>query len=607
MPLVLEGHVELGAVTQWLSGGTPSRSVEAYWQGEIPWISASTLRKVEVTQSDQCVTPEAVVTGSKMAPIGSTLLLVRGSALHKEIRTGIVRTPVCFNQDVKALIPSKQLYPEYLTYSLLGREGELLKLVSSAGNTAGVLDTKLVQSFRVWLPSFDEQRAIATALSDVDALLEELDRLIAKKRDLKQAAMQQLLTGQTRLPGFEGEWEQTVLDELVTFLSGGTPSRGNDTYWAGDIPWISASSLRTFHIWRSESNVTEDAVVAGSRMAPIGATLLLVRGSALHNEILAGLVKKQVCFNQDVKALVPKKRLLPKFLTFLLLGRANELLNLVSSAGNTAGVLDTKILKAFDVHLPSLREQQAIADALTDLDDELEALEQRRTKTAALKQATMQELLTGKTRLVDPAVQDQPAEKAQPSGRKANIYFMRSVLAAEIVDQLHAEPTFGHVKFEKMLFLVEHLCDVDTGSTYHRKAAGPYDNRALRSIDSQLQKQQWFEARKEDGRYRYVPLNRRGNHKTYFVRYFAAVSDTFEQVLDSFRHMDTERCEIVATLFAAWRDLLHDQPTVSDEMIVHEVLNNWHESKQRIPEDRWLKALAWMRERGFAPEGRRYE
>lgn len=135
--------VELGKITRWLSGGTPSRSIAEYWVGDIPWISAFTLKNIEVSESDQCVTAEAVASGSKMAPVDSTLLLVRGSALHNEVRAGIVRKPVCFNQDVKALIPVKTVYPKYLTYSVLGREGDLLKLVSSAGNTAGVLDTKL--------------------------------------------------------------------------------------------------------------------------------------------------------------------------------------------------------------------------------------------------------------------------------------------------------------------------------------------------------------------------------------------------------------------------------------------------------------------------------
>jgi len=125
----------------------------------------------------------------------------------------------------------------------------------------------------------------------------------------------------------------------------------------------------------------------------------------------------------------------------------------------------------------------------------------------------------------------------------------------------------------------------------------------LRSIDSQLQKRQWFEARKQEGRYQYVPLAKRGGHKPYFDRHFSGIVETFEKILDTFKTAKTVQCEIVATLLAAWSDLLREKGTVSDAMIVHEVLHNWHEAKQRIPEDRWLKALGWMREKGFVPKG----
>jgi type I restriction enzyme S subunit len=268
------------------------------------------------------------------------------------------------------------------------------------GATINQITNKSINAFRIPVPPLPEQRAIAEALSDVDGLLSGLDRLIAKKRDLKQAAMQQLLTGQTRLPSFQGEWEDTTLGDLATFLSGGTPSRSNDDYWTGDIPWISASSLRCFEIWRSHSNVTKEAVAAGSKMAPVGSSLLLVRGSALHNEILCGLVTKPVCFNQDVKALVPRSQVVPRFLTLFIRGTAEKFLKLVSSAGNTAGVLDTKLLRAFPIKLPPIPEQTAIATILSDMDAELAALEARRDKTRALKQGMMQELLTGKTRLL---------------------------------------------------------------------------------------------------------------------------------------------------------------------------------------------------------------
>jgi len=297
---------------------------------------------------------------------------------------------------------ANQLRPGFLKqYVQTGAYWDWVATMSARSGQPGINGKEYGTLLLPLPPTTEEQDAIAEALSDVDGLIEALEKLIAKKRAIKQAAIQQLITGNTRLPGFSSQWEPTTLGELATFLSGGTPSRSNDEFWNGDIPWISATSLRCFEICRSDSNVTEEAVAAGSKMAPVGSTLMLVRGSALHKEILCGLVTKPVCFNQDVKALVPHPRVVPIFLTTVIRGRAEDFLKLVSSAGNTAGVLDTKLLKAFEINLPSSDEQAAIAQVLSDMDAEIESLERRRDKTQKIKQGMMQQLLTGRVRLVD--------------------------------------------------------------------------------------------------------------------------------------------------------------------------------------------------------------
>ncbi len=392
--------VELGTITRWLSGGTPSRSIAKYWVGDIPWISAFTLKNIEVFESDQCVTAEAVASGSKMAPVDSTLLLVRGSALHNEIRAGIVRRPVCFNQDVKALIPTETVYPEYLTYSILGRQDELLKLVSSAGNTAGVLDTKLVQSFKIWLPKYDEQRAIAQALSDVDALLSTLDQMIAKKRDLKQAAMQQLLTGKTRLPGFSGEWEVKRLDELAEIRSGGTPSTGEPSFWDGDIPWCTPTDITALNghkYLRETSRLITPLGLNASSAEMIPAQSVVMTSRATIGECAINAVPLST--NQGFKNFIPFAKTDVDFLYYLLGMQKQGLIALCG--GSTFLEIGKTQLAAYEVRLPSTKaEQTAIATVLSEMDAELSVLESRRDKTRNIKQAMMQELLTGKTRLV---------------------------------------------------------------------------------------------------------------------------------------------------------------------------------------------------------------
>ena len=433
-------------------------------------------------------------------------------------------------------------------------------------------------------PTKFEQCVISTALSDMDALLDGLDRLIAKKRAIKQATMQQLLTGQTRLPGFSGEWEVKRLGDLAHIKTG---SRNNeDKVEDGEYPFF----------------VRSDDIECINSYA-YDCEAILVPGEGRIGEIFH-YINGKFDVHQRVYAITKFASEVSGRFVHLYMKAHFGIWAMQNTVKATVDSLRLPTFQNFEMKMPqAIEEQTAIATVLSDMDAEITVFETRRTKTRALKQAMMQELLTGRTRLVIPDAKPVSEVAVQTEGRKANVHFLRSVLAAEIIDQLHDQPTFGHVKFEKMMFLAEHLCEVDTGSTYYRKAAGPYDNRALRSIDSQLQKQQWFEARKEGERYQYVPLAKRGGHKPYFERHFSGISAPLENILRTFKAAKTVQCEIVATLLAAWSDLLREKGTVSDEMIVHEVLHNWHEAKQRIPEDRWLAALDWMRKKGFVPKG----
>lgn len=453
------------------------------------------------------------------------------------------------------------------------------------------------------LPPLPEQRAIADVLGGIDALLSGLDRLIAKKRDLKQAAMQQLLTGQIRLPGFRGEWGMKRLGDLGVFTKGSGIKK--DESQSGDIPCIRYGEIYTHHndCVRSFNSRISTEVARTSTRLKTGDMLFAGSGETKAE------IGKCVAFLHDCEAYAGGDIVIlrPTGVDSLFMGYYCNMPPIVAQKarkgqGDAVVHISASALASVSVTLPGIDEQSAIATVLSDMDAELTALEARRDKTRALKQGMMQELLTGRTRLVD-AIPAAPAQEQVPTPeRKPNIHFLRAVLAAEIVDQLHHEPTFGHVKLEKMVFLAEHLCQVDTGSTYLRKAAGPLDRKALHSIDSQLRSQHWFDARKEGERYTYVPLAKRGGHKAYFDRYYTSISAKLSGIIETFRALDTERCEIVATLYAAWNDLLRDKSAVSDDRIVQEVLNHWHEAKQRIPEDRWRKALGWMREKGFVPQ-----
>ena len=258
-----------------------------------------------------------------------------------------------------------------------------------------------ISGYRLVVPPPPEQRAIATALSDVDALLGGLDRLIAKKRDLKQAALQQILTGQTRLPGFHGEWEVKRLGDVGMFLKGSGVKK--DEAKSGGLPCIRYGEIYTHHndyIRTFKSWISPDVAATATRLRQGD---LLFTGSGETKEEIG----KCVAFVNDYEAFAGGD--------IVILRVANADAMFMGYYCNTAPInaqkasmgqgdavvhISAAALSRIEVTVPSVPEQTTIAAVLADMDAELSALEARRDKTRDLKKAMMQELLTGKTRLV---------------------------------------------------------------------------------------------------------------------------------------------------------------------------------------------------------------
>ncbi|HEX7648228.1 MAG TPA: restriction endonuclease subunit S, partial [Noviherbaspirillum sp.] len=244
----------------------------------------------------------------------------------------------------------------------------------------------------------DEQRAIAAVLNDVDALLNGLERLIAKKRDLKQAAMQQLLTGQTRLPGFSSEWKSKQLGQLARIQRGASPRPIDSPAWFDEnssIGWVRISDVTRSGIHLRETvqrlsplGIRQSRPVAkGGLIMSICATV----GRPVITEIDICIHDGFVVFD-DLQA--------DKYFLYYVLKWIEPDWSKHGQTGSQMN-LNTSLINSTIVRLPATQtEQSAIAAVLSDMDNELSALEARRDKTRALKQAMMQELLTGKTRLV---------------------------------------------------------------------------------------------------------------------------------------------------------------------------------------------------------------
>lgn len=244
------------------------------------------------------------------------------------------------------------------------------------GATINQITNKSLNSFRIPIPPTEaEQQAIAEALSNVDGLLDGLDQLIAKKRDLKQAAMQQLLTGQTRLPGFNGEWGVKRLGDILKVRHG--KSQHSIAAPDGKYPILASGG----EIGRTNSYIYDQASVLIGRKGTIDSP----------QYVDSPFWTVDTLFFTEIASEADAKFVFYKF-TMIRWRSYNEASGVPS--------LNAKTIENIEVTMPLVSEQTAIASVLTEMDEELAALEQRRDKTRAIKQAMMQELLTGRTRLV---------------------------------------------------------------------------------------------------------------------------------------------------------------------------------------------------------------
>ena len=397
-------------VTHCFSGATPRRNRPDFFKGDIRWITSGELNYKVITDTHEKITSEAVArTNLSIVPAGTFLMAITGLEAEKTRGScGIVGAPSTTNQSCMAVFPNDKLVTDFLFFYYVLR-GKSLAFRYCQGTKQQSYTAKLVKRLPVVIPStIDEQRTIAAVLSDVDALLDGLDRLIAKKRYLKQASMQQLLTGQTRLPGFAGEWKLKRLGDTGRCLRG-VSYRGDRDLAADDTEHtkrlLRANNVKNAAIVTQPVQFVNSERVANHQILVRDDILVCMANGSKSLVGKAGLFAVEDgheytfgafmgCFRTDASVAHPKY----SFALFQT-GRYGDYINnlLVGSSINN---LTPSSIESIQFQFPDLREQTAIAAVLSDMDAELAAIEARRDKTHALKQAMMQELLTGRTRLI---------------------------------------------------------------------------------------------------------------------------------------------------------------------------------------------------------------
>lgn len=357
---------------------------------EVAWI--------EIERAD--LNRYAVLPGDVLMNEGGDLdKLGRGALWHGQIGP-------CVHQNHVFVVRCKTgLVPEYLNawtstaqarryFMLAGRQ---------TTNLASINKSSLGQLTVAVPPTEGEQREIANAICDAEALIDSLEQLLTKKRQIKQGAMQELLTGKRRLPGFTGDWADCTLQRLADIRSGGTPSTRQAEFWDGAIPWCTPTDITALagakHISETERSISDKGQKASSaEMLPAG-TIVMTSRATIGECAIASV---PLTTNQGFKNFIPRDTTCGEFLYYLLGNLQSAFLTLCS--GSTFLEIGKRQLEDFIVRCPiEYDEQHAIAEVLSSIDTEITALEFRLTKARALKQAMAQALLTGRIRLVEPS------------------------------------------------------------------------------------------------------------------------------------------------------------------------------------------------------------
>lgn len=400
---------QIGVVVR---GGSPRPAGDPrYFNGKyIPWLTVAALTNIpehqlEVNNTFSSLTEEGAKRSRTLEP-GTIIIANSGATLGVAKILGL---KCCANDGIAAILELEEGDKHFIC-QYINTQTKRLREIVATGNGQPNLNTTLIKNIFVPFPPIEEQQAIAKALGDMDGLLAALERLIAKKRAVKTAVMQQLLTGQKRLPGFNGRWLTRTFDECFSFLPTGSNAR-RELSDNGEVGYIHYGDIHTQ--WSLVLDCDKETLpfIDSNKVKNLSflqdGDLVIVDASEDYEGVGYSVEVKNVRGRKIVAGLhtlllrADKHILADGFKAYITSIRPVKIaLQKIATGISVYGISKTN-LRNVDILLPpTIEEQKAIANVLSDMDAEIAALEARRAKTQAIKQGMMQELLTGGTRLL---------------------------------------------------------------------------------------------------------------------------------------------------------------------------------------------------------------
>lgn len=472
-------------------------------------------------------------------------------------------------------------------------------------NTSGAnlprLDPKLLAEYEIPLPSLLEQKRIA-------AVLEMTDRVRRTRRYARQLSDTFL---QSTFIEMFGEmtrntkgWDREKFSDLGKLDRGRSKHRPRNAshLYGGKYPFLQTGDIANCanYITHHRQTYSEEGLKQ-SKLWPVETLCITIAA----NIAKTGILTYPSCFPDSVVGFVPGENVTTEFVQYWLSFLQASLERTAPESAQKN--INLEILRDLAVPLPPLPLQKKFADIVRRFEKlrtlHREAERQSEHLFQTLLHRAFEGALMGVVR--SRSVKRKPSLRASWRTYSPGVFYRRAAIEAYVINALQGDPYLGRTKLEKIDHLIEYHCGVDLERYPVRDAAGPDDYLSRMKLEHLANKRNWFSAHdKKDGSIvRYLPKRGFMSAAHKGSQEIGEKRNAVDNLLALMRPLDTKRCEIIATLYAAWNDFLLNDNSPSDEEIVRDVLNNWRPEKQLIPERRWLRALKWMRENALVPTG----
>lgn len=593
-------------VCEIVNGGTPKTGVRDYWDGGHQWVTPAEMGKRRspfIAKTERTLT-EAGIANSSARPLPpmSVILSSRAPIGHLVINT----EPMSFNQGCKGLIPKSCIHYKYLYYFLIANT-ELLNSLGT-GATFKELSGGKLKSVHIPVPPLEEQERIVAILDEafegVAKANANVERNLANARELTRALVDaRLLKVSTSTPSVELDTLRAD-GRVITY---GVIKLGD--HKDDGVPCLRTSNVRWLHIeTEGMKRISPDLSRQYSRTILRGGEVLVnVRGT-LGGVSVAGSDMVGWNISREV-AMVPTdiQRVHPPYLAHWIARSESQTWLHGMQTGATYTGINLGDLRTLPVCLPPLDEQRNLSQEIDEIVAQARSLfESYQTKSAsldALKQSLLHNAFSGE---LTSAKERQPVVEVGKVENTASPEYTADVLAFAYAKHRAAQRdrTFGRVKGQKVLHLVEAVAGVDLGRDPIKDAAGPNDSAHMRRVEDWAAQQYYFafEARGTGG-YDFIPGS--SFEKTLASAYarLSSHKDAIAKIIDLLVPMDSQEAEVLATVHAAWNNLIIDGVEPTRDAIVAEARENWTASKLEIPVVKFEKAIRVIRQSDIIPDG----